>query len=224
MDSRRSTQRAALTPERIVAAALELADADGIAGVSMRAVAGRLGVQAMSLYNHIPGREALLDHMVDAVFSEISPPDPAAGWRAAMEQRACSARAVLARHHWAVGLLDSRSRPGPATLEYHEATLRSLRTHGFSVPATAHAVAALDAYIYGFVLQEVSLPFSSPDELEAVAEALLDEETARRYPFFTEFARTHALQQGYDFGAEFEHGLTMLLDSLAPDRPDVPTS
>lgn len=146
-----------LTRDGIVAHALAVADEKGIAGVTMRAVARELGVEAMSLYHHVKNREAMLDGMVDAVFSEIEipddagvPDDAAGSWRETLAERCRSARAALARHPWALGLMDSRSTPGPATLRHHDAVLGVLRRGGFTVSGAAHAVSLLDAYLYGF--------------------------------------------------------------------------
>lgn len=205
-----------LSRERVVAAAVALADEKGEAGVTMRAIAAQLGVEAMSLYNHVSGRDDILDGMVDAVFGEIDLPQ-ATDWKQAMRERADSARAALRRHPWAVGLMDSRSQPGPATLRHHDAVLGALRAAGFSVPMAAHAFSVIDSYLYGFVLQELSLPFSSSDELDEVAEGIMREMPADAYPHLTELMIEHALQPGYDYGDEFAFGLSLILDALQPD-------
>lgn len=205
-----------LSRERVVAAAVALADEKGEAGVTMRAIAAQLGVEAMSLYNHVSGRDDILDGIVDAVFGEIDLPQ-ATDWKQAMRERADSARAALRRHPWAVGLMDSRSQPGPATLRHHDAVLGALRAAGFSVPMAAHAFSVIDSYLYGFVLQELSLPFSSSDELDEVAEGIMREMPADAYPHLTELMIEHALQPGYDYGDEFEFGLSLILDALQPD-------
>ena len=152
--------RLPLTRERVLRAAVALADREGVA-VSMRKLAKELGVEAMSLYHHVAGKNALLDGMVDHVFSEIDLPAAEQGWKAAMRQRAISARAALRRHPWAIALMESRSTPGPANLRHHDAVIGCLRQAGFSVALTAHAYSILDAYIYGFALQEASLPFDT---------------------------------------------------------------
>ncbi|WP_407317439.1 TetR/AcrR family transcriptional regulator C-terminal domain-containing protein [Isoptericola halotolerans] len=210
-------RRAPLDRDQVVAAAVALADEKGVAGVTMRAVAGRLGVEAMSLYNHVRHRDDLLDGMVDAVFAEIELPAAEVEWREAMRRRADSARQALRHHPWAVGLLDSRSAPGPATLRHHDAVLGVLRTGGFSVAGAARAFSVIDSYLYGFVLQEVSLPFRSSEELGEVAGGILDGLDAERYPHLVEITTQHALQPGYDYADEFDAGLALILDALRPD-------
>jgi AcrR family transcriptional regulator len=211
------SKRTPLSRDRVVAAAMALADEKGVAGVTMRTIAGRLGVEAMSLYNHVAGRDGILDGMVDAVFGEIELPAPEADWKQAMRDRAASARAVLRRHPWAVGLLDSRNEPGPATLRHHDAVLGALRGGGFSVAMAAHAFSVIDSYLYGYVLQELSLPFSGPAELDEIADGILQDPAADDYPHLTELITEHALKPGYDYADEFEFGLTLILDALRPD-------
>ncbi|WP_243837877.1 TetR/AcrR family transcriptional regulator [Cumulibacter soli] len=211
-------RRTPLSRERIVAAAVAIADANGATGVTMRAVAARLGVEAMSLYNHVAGRDGILDGMVDAIFAEIELPAPGDPWRPAMRARARSAREALKGHRWAVGLMDSRANPGPATLTHHDAVLGNLRANGFSVVMAAHAVSLIDSYVYGFVLQEVSLPFDNESQLHDVAEGILAEGVAERFPYLAEIAMTHAMQPGYEYGDEFTFGLALILDALEPDE------
>jgi AcrR family transcriptional regulator len=150
--------RTPLTSERVLQAAVALADREGVGSLSMRRLARELGVEAMSLYHHVPGKQALLDGMVDLVFGEIELPAADGDWKAAMRRRAVSAREVLARHPWAIALMESRHTPGPANLRHHDAVLGCPRQAGFPVALTAHAYSILDAYIYGFALQEASLP------------------------------------------------------------------
>lgn len=219
-------KRAPLNRERVVTAAMALADEKGAAGVTMRALAARLGVEAMSLYNHVAGREDILDGMVDAVFGEIDLPEPTTDsttdsttdWKEAMRDRGASLRAVLRRHPWAVGLMDSRSQPGPATVRHHDAVLGALRAGGFSVAMAAHAFSVIDSYLYGFVLQELSMPFTSPAELDEIAGDILRDLPTNAYPHLTELITEHALRPGYDYADEFEFGLSLILDALHPDR------
>ncbi len=212
-------KRAPLSKERVVAAALALADEKGEAGVTMRAIAARLGVEAMSLYNHVADREAILDGLVDAVFGEIELPLSTVGWKESMRNRAASVRTVLRRHPWALGLMDSRSQPGPATLRHHDAVLGVLRAGGFSIVMAAHAFSVIDSYLYGFVLQEQSLPFEDSAELDEVATGILRANPTDAYPHLTELMMQHALQPGYRHADEFEFGLTLILDALRPDEP-----
>ncbi|MEU3255094.1 TetR/AcrR family transcriptional regulator [Streptomyces sp. NPDC006997] len=216
---RRTTARPPLSRERVIRTAVEVADEKGsAAALTMRAVAQRLGVEAMSLYHHVAGREDILDGMVDAVFAEIDLPPRDGDWKSAMRHRAESARAALRRHPWAVGLMDSRAQPGPATLRHHDAVLGSLRGSGFSVPMAAHAVSLIDSYLYGFVLQELSLPFTGEAELREVADAMFRAVPPDTYPHLTELATEHALKPGYDYADEFTFGLTLILDALGPDE------
>ena len=127
--------RTPLNRERVLRAAVAFADENGIATLSMRKLGEVLGVEAMSLYNHVANKGDLLDGMIDLVFSEIDLPSGAAGWKTAMRQRAASARQVLSRHRWAIGLMESRSSPGPATLRHHDAVIGCLREAG--VPGRA---------------------------------------------------------------------------------------
>ena len=197
---------------------MALADEKGEAGVTMRAIAARLGVEAMSLYNHTANRKDILNGMVDAVFGEIELPTSTTGWKEAMRDRAASSRAALRRHPWAVGLMDSRSQPGPATLRHHDAVLGVLRAGGFSVAMAAHAFSVIDSYLYGFVLQELSLPFTSSTELDEVADDILRDLPTDAYPHLTELITEYALRPGYDYADEFQFGLSLILDALHPDE------
>lgn len=204
---------APLNRERVLQAAVALADSRGIGSVTMRRLAQELGVEAMSLYHHVTNKEGLLDGMVDRIFAEIRLPS-GDEWKSAMRERAISARQVLLRHRWAIGLMDSRRNGGPATLRHHDAIIGSLRTAGFSIEMAAHAFSILDSYLYGFLLQESSLPFGSSEELEAAAEAILRDLPAEDYPHLTEMTVEHVLQPGYDFAEEFGFGLELILDGL----------
>ena len=206
--------RVPLTRERVLGAAVALADRGGVGSLSMRKLAQELGVEAMSLYHHVAGKGDILDGMVDVVFGEIELPTGEADWKAAMRRRAVSAREVLRRHPWATSLMESRSTPGPANLRHHDAVLGILRNAGFSVELAAHAYSLLDAYVYGFALQETSLPFSTPEETAEVAQTIMDGFPTDAYPHLTELAVEHVLQPGYDYGDEHRFGLDLILDGL----------
>jgi AcrR family transcriptional regulator len=206
--------RLPLTRERVLAAAVALADRGGIGSLSMRKLAQELGVEAMSLYHHVANKDDILDGLVDVVFGEIDLPSGDEGWKAAMRRRAISAREALRRHPWATGLMDSRPTPGAANLRHHDAVLGVLRGAGFSVELAAHAYSLLDSYIYGFALQEASLPFHTPEEAAEVAQAIMAEFPAAEYPHLTEIAVDHVLQPGYDYGNEYLFGLDLILDGL----------
>jgi len=207
--------RAPLSRQRALTTAVALADKEGIGSLTMRRLARELGVEAMSLYHHVANKDDILDGMVDTVFSEIDLPSDGSEWKAAMRQRATSARAALTRHPWAIGLMDSRISPGPATLRHHNAVLASCRRAGFSVQLSAHAFSLLDSYLYGFVLQEVNMPFDASADLEEVVETMMPPFPAGDYPYLVELTTDYILQPGYSFGNEFEYGLDLILDSLA---------
>ena len=208
------TPRIPLTRERVLHAAVTLADASGSETLSMRKLGEALGVEAMSLYNHVANKEDLLDGMIDVVFAEIDLPTGWADWRTAMRQRAISARRVLSRHGWAIGLMESRSSQGPATLRHHDAVIGCLRDAGFSIELAAHAFSVVDSYIYGFALQERSLPFPTPEQTADLAQDILASFPADKYPHLAELTARHVLQPGYDYGNEFEFGLDLILDGL----------
>ena len=205
-------RRPKLSRAAVVAGAVELADDIGVHPLTLRKLAAHLGVKPMSIYHHVANKDEILDGMVDAVFAEIDLPGSDIGWREAMRQRACSARAALGRHPWAVGMLDSRANPGPATLRHHDAVIGCLRANGFSPAMTAHAMAVIDAFVYGFALQEAALPAESGEELAALADGLMAE--LDEYPGLAWFTAEHVMQPGYDFGDEFERGVDLVLDGL----------
>ncbi|HEX6678330.1 MAG TPA: TetR/AcrR family transcriptional regulator C-terminal domain-containing protein [Actinomycetes bacterium] len=206
--------RPPLTKQRVLRAALALADRGGVGSLSMRKLAQELGVEAMSLYHHVANKDEILDGLVDVVFGEIDLPTGEAGWKAAMRRRAISAREALRRHPWAIGLMESRSTPGSANVRHHDAVLGILRNAGFTVALAAHAYSLLDSYIYGFALQEASLPFHTPEETAEVARTIMAGFPADAYPYLTEIAVEHVLQPGYDYGNEFLFGLDLILDGL----------
>jgi AcrR family transcriptional regulator len=206
--------RPPLSREQVLRAAVALADDGGLHGLTMRKLGEKLRVEAMSLYYHVSGKEDLLNGMVDVVFAEIELPGDGTHWKSAMRQRVMSARAALARHPWALGLMESRTNAGAATLRHHDAVIGCLRTAGFSIAMAAHAYSLLDSYLYGFALQAQSLPFETPDEVEDVAQAMLSQLPAETYPHLTEMIVEHALKPGYSFDAEFEFGLDLILDAL----------
>lgn len=146
------------------------------------------------------------------------PIDKCDDWRDAIRARASSARTVLSRHTWALGLMDSRRNPGPATLRHHDAVLGVLREAGFTLPMAAHAVSLIDSYTDGYVLQEANLPVTAPDDLEDVAGSILEHLPTEELPFLTEMIVEHALKPGYDHTSEFGYGLDLILDALEARR------
>ena len=207
-------KRAPLSRERVLRAAVAIADAGGIGSLTIRSLAQELGVKPMTVYHHVANKDQILDGIVDLVFSEIELPSADGDWRSELRRRATSARRVLRCHPWAIGLMESRTTPGPATLRHHDAVIGALRAGGFSVEMTAHAYALLDSYIYGFALQEASLPFKGPETVPDVAEPMMRQFPAGEYPHLVEMATEFILQPGYDFGNEFEFGLNLIFDAL----------
>jgi AcrR family transcriptional regulator len=211
-------ERAPLSRGRVLAEAVALADEAGMGSLTMRRLADRLHVEPMSLYYHVAGKDEILDGMVDLVFTEVELPLVDAEWKTAMRDRAASARDALRRHPWAIGLMDSRLNAGPATLRHHDAIIGCLRGAGFSIELTAHAISAIDSYLYGFAMQELSLPFSSPEETAEMAVTFLEHFPAQAFPHLAELTTQHVLQPGYDYGDEFEFGLNLILDGLEQGR------
>jgi AcrR family transcriptional regulator len=216
--------RLPLTRERVLAAAMTLADAGGIDALSMRKLAQQLGVEAMSLYKHVANKDDLLDGLVDQIFAQMTPPSPHDDWRVGLRARADSVRQALLRHRWAAPLIESRVSPGPARLRHHDRVLGALRGAGFSVALAYSAFLTIDSYIYGFVLQEVWWPFSH-DERPEVIDALRPAISPTEYPHLVEvmnlvMAQTSppdrdltAVASSYD--ADFSFGLDLILDGLA---------
>jgi AcrR family transcriptional regulator len=204
--------RRGLTRDRILAAAVEAADEGGIERLSMRRLGERLGVEAMSLYNHVRNKEDLLDCMVDRVVAEMALPRPAAAWKAEMRARAWSAYEVLRRHPWAAMLIMSRVNVGPAMLARVDATLGCLFAAGFSFAQADHAWNAMDSHVYGFSLQERAFPFQPEDYARTAAEYLphLPRETYPHLHALTIEVAEHRHDGLHDFG----FGLELILDGL----------
>jgi AcrR family transcriptional regulator len=206
----------------VLTTAVAFADRHGLEALSMRKLAEELGAGAMSLYHYVPNKEQLVDGMVDIVFGEIEPPPTGVDWRTAMRKRAISTREALGRHRWAVGLMEGRASHGPANLGLHDAVLGCLREAGFSLEMTVHAYSVLDAYIYGFALQETDISSESAEDFAAEAQRQMREYEAvlDRYPHLVEVVGGHVAQAGYDYDAEFEFGLDLILDALEARRTD----
>jgi AcrR family transcriptional regulator len=207
-------ERPRLSRERVLLGALVVADRGGIGSLTIRSLAEELGVKPMSVYHYVANKDEIIDGIVDIVFGEVEVPAPDGEWRAEMTKRAGSLREVLSRHRWAIELLQSRTSPGPGTLRHHDAFLGTLRGAGFSVELTAHAFALLDSYVYGFALSEASLPINGPETVTEVAESMQEHVDMEAYPHLLEFSVEHIMKPGYDFGAEFDFGLGLILDAL----------
>jgi AcrR family transcriptional regulator len=208
-------KRPRLTAERVLAGAVALADEIGIDQLTIRRLADALEVKPMSIYHHVPNKEAIIDGMVDLVFAEIENPDADLDWSSAIRRRCSSARVVLGRHPWATPLMETRTSPGPATLAHHDAVLGCFRRGGMSLEMTAHAYALVDAYVYGFALQEASLPATSGTDIAELAAQVIEHFPAGEYPHLFEFTTGHVLKPGYDSSREFDFGLDLILDGLS---------
>ncbi|PZU45486.1 MAG: TetR family transcriptional regulator [Microbacterium sp.] len=211
---RSSTEAPGLSTQRVVSEAIRIADGEGVDGLSMRRLAAALGAGAMSLYHYVANKEELLDAMIDVVFDEIELPSLDVDWKVAMRAEAVSARDVLARHPWAISLMESRTSPGPANLRHREAVTACLRNAGFSVVMATHANWLLNSHVYGYALQEASLPFDTAEELaEMTEDVYLPQIPADRFPYLHE-SGAHLMAIGYDPSSEFFFGLDLVLDAL----------
>jgi AcrR family transcriptional regulator len=196
---------------------MAVADAEGLEALSMRRLGQELGVEAMSLYNHVRNKEDLIDGLVDLIFTELGEPS-GRDWKAAMRRRAVNALEVLGRHRWAIALMESRRAPGPANLQHHNSVLRCLREAGFSIGLAAHVYSLLDSYIYGFALEQANLPFETGEEAAAMAQAIASQFPVNEYPYMAEIMRKVVLRPGYSYAKEFEFGLELILDGLERAR------
>lgn len=218
----RATEHEPLSRERVLRAAVVLADADGVGALSMRKLGEALGVEAMSLYHHVANKEDILDGIVDLVVSEIDIPEDGVDWRAGLRRRALATYAVLLRHPWASTLIESRSNPIPARTRSCDATIGLLRSAGFSLRQACQAFLTLDSYIYGFTLQEVSWPFER-EELPQVLAHLEQKISAAEYPHVADMMRfvleeraaeSSSTTREAGYTPEFVFGLDLILDGL----------
>jgi AcrR family transcriptional regulator len=214
----RTEGRARLNRERVLQSAIGLADEDGLEKLSMRRLGEGLGVEAMSLYNHVSNKEDLLNGMIDTLYGEIELPSHDDDWKTALRKRSFSVRDILLRHPWANGLMDSATSPGPGTLRHHDRVLGTFRNGGFSLAMTAHAFSALDSYVYGYAKQEKALPFDDGEQAAAMANVMLAQLPASEYPYLYELMAKHVLQPGYNYADEFSFGLDLVLDALERAR------
>jgi AcrR family transcriptional regulator len=205
--------RIPLSRDRVLRAAMELADEGGLEGLSMRRLAQQLGVEAMSLYHHVRNKDDLLGGMLDIVYSEIDPPSGEGDWRSAMRRSAISFHRLLLRHRWACSLFMAPMGPSPARLAYMDAVLGRLRGAGFSAQMTHHAYHALDSHIVGFTLW--LLPFLAvAKEQPDYAERFLEELSLEELPHLTEHIHVHMEPERPGDVGEFEFGLDLILDGL----------
>lgn len=212
MAQQTKSRRTPLARDRIVEAAVALADAGGFESFSMRNLAAELGAAPMALYRHVANKEDLLDGMVDVVFGVMYPPAVGGDWKSELRERGVSARAALRRHPWAIGLMETRMHPGPSSAVHHNATMGCLREAGFSFRDAVHAYNLLDSYTYGFALQEKTIPFETPEESAEMAKETVGDQGAE-YPYLAEVV-VELGKRGYDYTEEFEFGLDLILDAL----------
>ncbi len=207
-------RRVPLDRERVLRAAMALADADGIGALSMRRLGRALGVEAMSLYNHVSNKDEILAGLIDIIVGDIEIPEGTGDWKESMRRRAISMRRTFVLHPWALGLLESRQNVGPSALRYFDSVLGVLRRAGFSAAMALRAFSVLDSYAYGFVIQEKNLPSGSTAEVREGIEHFFRQLPAREYRHLAEIVVDVALKSGFDFEKEFEFGLDLLLEAL----------
>jgi AcrR family transcriptional regulator len=218
MSTGRTQSRAPLTRDRVLQAALRLADEGGVKALSMRKLAQELGVEAMSLYNHVANKDDILSGIVELVAGEIDLAEDEADWKAATRRRALSTRDALLRHPWAAGLWMSSGTPGPARFRHGDSMLRGFREGGFSSGQTYHAFHVLQSHIVGFALYATGFQFDV-EELKDLAEIFLRDFPADEYPDLAEHIRQH-LEPSDEHGGTFEFGLDLILDGLERLRDD----
>lgn len=210
--ARTKSHRVPLSRERIIDAAVEVADREGLGAVTMRRLGQQLGVEAMSLYKHVADKGDVLAGIADRVASEFELPSRDVDWRMAIRASSIAAYAVLSRHPWAGPLLESDFEPGPARLAYLDAVVGVLHEAGFSLQDVAHAFGALDSHLYGFTMQVASWPFGV-DEYADVATELAAGLDPERYPNLIAMATMVGQEGGVPL--DFTFGLDLLLDGLA---------
>jgi AcrR family transcriptional regulator len=205
--------RIPLSRERVLRSAIRIADENGLEALTMRKLGQELGVQAMSLYNHVANKDDLHQGIVDIVMSEIEVPS-GDDWKEALRRSAISAYETFVRHPWACSLHMATPRINDARMLWMEGVLRTLREAGFSANMTHHAYHALDSHITGFTLWLVSMPFDSREELVDMAATFIPQIPADKYPYVIEHANEHLEQPDPDEPSEFEFGLDLILDGL----------
>jgi len=205
-------RRTPLSRERVLRAAIELADAGGIEALSMRKLARALGVEAMSLYNHVANKDAILDGIVEVVAAEAALPPDGAEWKSAIRQSAIATRDMFVRHPWASGLWMSRQGGGTARLRRADWLLRTFREAGLSEELTFHAYHVVESHILGFTVQQLNFPYQGA-ELEERASRFLARFPVAEFPDFAEHVQQHLEPRERDEGG-FELGLDLILDGL----------
>jgi AcrR family transcriptional regulator len=215
MSKNNSAQSATLTKDRVIIAAMKLADAGGIEAMSMRKLGRELGVEAMAIYHHFADKNQLIEGMIDYVHGEIDLPSDLKDWRIYMRSRAASAFDVLVRHPWAPPIMETGVSPGPSTLNDSESMIKCFRKAGFSTEMTVHAVSVLNIYIYGAAMQYARLTFSTVEQAAELGESVKQQLPVDAYPYLTEMITQHMMKEKYNPKNEFEFGLNLILDGIA---------
>lgn len=205
--------REPLSRERVLRAAIALADDGGIESLTMRRLAQALGFKPMALYHHVAGKDDLLNGIVDLIHEEIEPPARGGDWKQSLRRSAISAHRTLVRHPWACNLTMT-TEVSTARLRYMEEILATLREAGFSADLTHHAYHALDSHVTGFTLWLVNLPFESDEELAALASSFVEQLSREEYPYLAEHIDQHLLPPDPESEGEFAFGLDLILDGL----------
>ncbi|HVH53639.1 MAG TPA: TetR/AcrR family transcriptional regulator C-terminal domain-containing protein [Actinomycetota bacterium] len=212
----KAESREPLTKERILRAAVALADEGGVESLSMRRIAQQLGVVPMALYKHVANKDEMLDGMIDVVVGEIDPPLEGADWKTAIRERVLSARRALLRHPWASRVIESRTTPTPTVIGYMDEMIGILRKGGFSVDLTHHSMHAMGSRALGFSQELFDDTPEDPPEIQAIAA----QEMAEAFPYISEMAAVishddaSVVGQGCDDQFEFEFALDLMLDGL----------
>jgi AcrR family transcriptional regulator len=219
--ARQTDRRIPLSKDRVLHAAMRMVDEGGIESLSMRKLGQALGVEAMSLYNHVANKDDILDGIVELVLSEIELPSAAEDWESAIRTCAISAHDALVQHPWACNLIMSSTRIHPARLRYMDSLLRRLREAGFSAGETYHAYHALDSHILGFTLWQLghTMPGDGPrvttkEDLAIFLATFLPTLSLHEYPYLLEHAEQHLMDGSHKDEGEFEFGLRLILDGL----------
>ena len=209
-----TSSRVPLSRTRVLDAAVAYADTRGLETLTMRKLAELLDAAPMALYRHVSSKDDLLDGMIDLVYGEIEVPSDDGDWKLAMRHQAISVRETISRHQWAIRLIESSATPRSANLRYHDSVLGILRRSGFSIAMAIHVFTVLDSYVYGFALQQMTMPFDSPEDLTGVAQDILQQFPSDEFPYLAETLSEYVGKSGYDFANEFEFGLDLILDAL----------
>lgn len=210
--------KSGLDRKSIIRGAIELADEFGLEPLTIRKLADHLGTKPMTLYHYVKGKEDILDGMVGHVFDEVERPDPNLHWKEAIIRRAASFRRTLKAHPWSLPIMESRKRPGPDILDHHEAVLATWIRSGLPLSLVAHGVAATDAFVFGFVLQETTLPLGGDlptgGNLNQASDEIISPLSPEHYPALTRFTMEHVMRPGYDFGDTFDVGIRVIVEGI----------